>query len=170
MSRSIFALLLCMLVSRSALAAWDITTRMDEIFGYEIKRAFVENDNSARLEVLRTNDDAILIEISIKGGFDKFTKTRCPSIQIDKLQLIHHISDRASCRMAARTAYIRIAQIDGDSIDSPLFFGLLNGSRIYVRYLTGNGDYREAVFSLRGSKKAIMDAIGGEDIEVIEYE
>lgn len=127
-------------------------------------RARIDNAQGDHLDVYRSADGRVIAELVIAGP-SNFTQATCPTLQIDDQQPLFHFTDPQSCSIEAMKARFELARITAQRIESALLYQLMNGTQVALRYPTTDRTYRETVFSLERSKKALLQALG-RDLDV----
>ena len=153
-----FILLILLLAhSYTALAAW--TTRDPEELGRG-RVAYTANEAGQRAEIYLGERDIVYLQFVLGEGFETFAISNCPTFQIDKRKPMHHFNVGNRCAVVAKRATIMLGQITDQEIESLILHRFLNGNRVTFRYTVNSGQYRQAIFSLRSSKQALMQALG----------
>ncbi len=148
-----------------AMAAW--TTRAPDESGLD-PVAYIANDAGQRAEVFLVDGDIVYLRLVLGEGFETFAESSCPTFQIDKRIPMHHFAVGQRCAIAAKNATIQLGKIVDREIESLVLHRFMNGNRVTFRYTIHNGQYREASFSLRSSKQALLHAIGADSRVLVD--
>lgn len=127
-------------------------------------RARIDNAEGDHLDVYRSEDGRVIAELVIAGP-SNFTHTTCPTLQIDDQQPLFSFTDPQACSIEAMTARFKLARITAQRMESALLYQLMNGNQVALRYPTEDRTYRETVFPLERSKKALLRVLG-RDLDV----
>lgn len=153
-----FVLLLCPLQVN---AQWStITHKGDDGNNPGTTVAYTVNSGGYSMEIYIDTVNAIRGRFSLPDGLLAFPEKFCPSYQIDRGTPINRSINDAPCISTSQWVEYIIGHIDGSKIISTSLLALMNGISITFRFKLSNNDYRETVFSLQGSKRAVTSAFG----------
>ena len=148
-----------------ASAQWGIVIEHPPEVLSPIKVALAHDQQGNSLRVYRDDDSRIVALLTIHGGFTEFAPDSCPTIQIDEQAPLVVTKGEAPCELQPRTARFLLGKVEERDIRSRVLLGLINGTRIRVRYrLAGALGYREFELSLRGSRQSLYAAIGNVNV------
>lgn len=137
-------------------AAWQLE---DESQSGGVAQARVDNEDDESLQVHRAGDRVVLeFTANVPQGL---IRSSCPTFQIDNRSPQHFFTSGADCQVDGATARYDVSVLVNDRTVSLVLYRLINGSRVYFRYLTPDGSYHQSVFSLSQSKQALLGALGG---------
>jgi hypothetical protein len=146
----------------AAHAQWVVANQRLESADASAAIARITNEEGYTLDIYKDGVGAVRGRFSIYDGLAGFAEKSCPTFQIDKQAPGNRSINDAPCLSTKRwTEYILGYVVDG-KLKSTYVHSLLNGNSIVFRYRLSAGDYRETEFSLLGSKRSIMTAIGPE--------
>ena len=154
-------LFLCVLLVNSVSAAeWNIISHSDTDSNITTSVAIIENESGYTLEIYKDSVDAVRARFTLAKGLIRFPDNFCPTFQIDSGQPKTRSINDAPCLSDRTWAEFILGFVENGRISSSAITGLMNGVGLRFRFLLENGDYRETLFSLRGSKRAMSTAIG----------
>ena len=159
-SVSALALTLCCLVPTVTAADWNIITHSDMDTNVTTSVAIVENDQGYSLEIYKDSGDAVRARFTIAQGLLRFPDNFCPTFQIDKGIARNRSINDAPCLSGNNWSEFILGYVVNGNVESKAISGLMNGVGLRFRFKLENGDYRETLFSLTGSKRAISTALG----------
>ncbi len=160
----ILALIVCLL-PLSASAQWRVNQRSIAPSGAKGLVAHTENDSGYALELYKDGDAAVRIRLNLPDNLMNLRKGACPTYQIDLGKPDNRSYDASPCSGTAHRPEIITGRIEDKQIRSDLLLQIMNGNTITFRFRLEPGDYRETSFSLAGSKRSMITAIG-KDIRV----
>lgn len=131
--------------------------------------AGIDNEHGQRIDLFVDDRNVVLLRINLSEGFETFAASSCPTFQIDRRKPMHHFELGRRCTVTGKQATIALGAMIDRSIRSLVMHRLMNGNNVTFRYTIGNGQYRQAQFSLSGSKQAMRQLLGyNPNIEVDE--
>jgi len=162
--RPIAGLLLAggVLLGGAADAQWRVAQETPNGVDRRIDIAIVENDSGHSLRLYGDDDQNVRGIFTIRGGFDTIDPEGCPTYRVDGRQPQHVGFGQERCRILPKQAEFTLGKT-GFGRNWQLH-RIMNGDSIVFRYRLGAGNYRETVFTLRGSKYALTTAV--QDLEV----
>ena len=155
------SIMICSGVSSSVFAEWQVLANHEVSTGHETTIASSVNENGNTLEIYRDGVGAVRSRLTLRNGLLQFAKQNCPTYQIDKGPPRNRSINDASCLQDNRWAEFILGYIKNETIESSPLLAIMNGITITFRYRLIDGNYGETVFSLFGSKRAMMTAFGG---------
>jgi hypothetical protein len=119
-------------------------------------------DDGTGSEVLLYRDGAgqVFLEFRTAAAFGGLARSSCPTLQIDQRKPLYHVAVGTGCEVEATRAVFRCATIDGRTLVSRPVADLMSGEHLAVRYMTEEGAYHEARFSLARSADSIRGVLG----------
>lgn len=141
-------------------AAWTTRERASGDTLASLPIAMV-TEHTRALEVQLDDRGNAWLVFRIASSDPSFASSQCPTFQIDRRLPLIHTSIGDTCVVTAASAMLRLGHLEDSGIDSPALYALVNGERIAVRYVTRERRYQEVSFSLRHSKRAVKQALGG---------
>ena len=141
--------------SANAMAQWQIVSNDRPP---PARLAQVANGDGDRLQVFRDASDNVRLRFRLHPGFDQLTG--CPTFQVTGKPPVHQSSDGSPCTNGDTWADFGLGRINDGQLNSLTLHRIMNGEEITLRYTLKNHRYGEARFTLKGSKQAVMDAIG----------
>ena len=166
------AVVLCFssLAFTSASAAeWNIITHNDMDSNTSTSVAIIKNESDYTLEIYKDSVDAVRARFTLSRSLIRFPNDFCPTFQIDSGEPKNRSINDAPCLSGEIWAEFILGYVENGQIKSSAVVGLMNGIAIRFRFLLDNGDYRETLFSLRGSKRAMSAALGEGVNAVVSY-
>lgn len=150
---------LCSVASAPVAAPWTLrdSNAIAEV-GYA--HAIQVDNAGGEIRVFRDDRARVFLEFKISPGFDGFSRSSCPTFQIDRRMPMHFFDIDRSCRVDVDRAIYALGQIRNKVLTSLVLHRLMNGGTVAFRYLTQNGTYRESSFALLQSKQALRNALG----------
>jgi len=155
----LFLLIFLLVGAQAAMAAW--TNRVRDEPGLNPVAA-AANKTGQRAEIFLGDQQIIYLRLELGAGFETFAESNCPTFQIDDRKPMHHFEVGTRCKIAAKRATFLLGQIDNVEVESLILHRIMNGNKVTFRYTVNNGQYRQAAFSLRGSKQALKSALGSD--------
>ncbi len=141
-------------------AEWDVITHTDTNNNSETQVAYTQNEEGYSLEIYKDNVGAIRSRFSLSAALDIFAKRSCPTYQIDKTVLDNRSINDAPCLTELAWSEFILGYTENRTVNSEKLNALMNGSTITFRFMLENGSYKETNFSLSGSKRATLSALG----------
>ena len=133
--------------------------------GAQVNTATVTNESGYRFRVYRSGESLVRGQFTIPEGFERLSSQTCPTWHVDKRFLVSTAA-LTPCRLGHWHADFAIAEIEGNRVHSAELERVMRGKRLVFRYRIEGAGYREATFSLRGSRRRVQ-AILGERIRVV---
>jgi len=147
-------------MAATAAAEWNIITHNDLDTNTTTSIAIIKNDSGHTLEIYKDSVEAVRARFTLNQELIRFPDNFCPTFQIDNGKPTNRSLNDAPCLSGRTWAEFILGYIENTQIRSPAIAGLMNGVGLRFRFLLENGDYRETLFSLRGSKRAMSAALG----------
>jgi hypothetical protein len=141
-------------------AEWDIIMHNDMDTNTITSVAIIKNETGYTLEIYKDSVDAVRARFTLSRDLIRFPDDFCPTFQIDSGEPTNTSVNDAPCLSGDIWAEFILGYVEKGSINSSAVVGLMNGVGLRFRFLLQNGDYRETLFSLRGSKRAMSAALG----------
>ena len=161
--RTLRLLLSCYLVFSLApvsAAEWNIIMHNDMDTNTITSVAIIKNETGYTLEIYKDSVNAVRARFTLSRDLIRFPDDFCPTFQIDSGEPTNTSVNDAPCLSGDIWAEFILGYVEHGSISSSAVVGLMNGVGLRFRFLLQNGDYRETLFSLRGSKRAMSAALG----------
>jgi len=152
--RLIFPLLVLLTAMQAAPAAWENT---DPDTG---NVAYIGDEQGQQIALLVDDRNLIFLRMQLSQGFEAFGASNCPTFQIDARKPMHHFEVGDLCSISPKEAIFSLGHIVDRRIKSLILHRIMNGNAITFRYTISNGQYREARFSLSGSKQSMRRMLG----------
>lgn len=150
-------LLLCPILVH---AEWGVMTLTDSNNNTQTQVAYTRNDEGYTLEIYKDNVGAIRSRFSLSAALDILAKRSCPTYQIDSSVLDNRSVNDAPCLTDLAWSEFILGYTENDVVTSDKLNALMNGSTVTYRFMLDNGSYKETYFSLSGSKRATLSALG----------
>ncbi len=141
-------------------AEWLVITHTDTNNNTQTQVAYTENKEGYSLEIYKDSVGAIRSRFSLNTTLDMLAKRSCPTYQIDSKLLDNRSINDAPCLTDIVWSEFILGYIANKEITSEKLNALMNGSTITFRFMLENGSYNETNFSLSGSKRATLSALG----------
>ena len=156
------ALSLCLAFGSAQLnaAEWNTITHSDMDSNTTTSVAIIENDDGYTLEVYKDSVNAVRARFTLAKELISFPENFCPTFQIDNGQSKNRSINDAPCLADKTWAEFILGYVENGQVSSSAIAGIMNGVSLKLRFMLENGDYRETLFSLRGSKRAMSAALG----------
>jgi len=151
---------LLLFLSLPVKAEWNIVTHTDIDSNQQTKVAHSENSDDYSLEIYRDGNNAIRARFSMHNNLNRLNEKSCPTHQVDKRNPENTSINEASCIAHRKWAEFVLGYIAGNEVTSTFLHNIMNGSKITFRFKLENSGYTETAFSLIGSKRALIDALG----------
>jgi hypothetical protein len=148
---------------------WNIITHNDMDSDTITSVAIIKNESEYTLEIYKDSVDAVRARFTLSRSLIRFPDDFCPTFQIDSGEPKNRSINDAPCLTGDTWAEFILGYVVNGQVNSSAIVGLMNGIAIRFRFLLENGDYRETLFSLRGSKRAMSAALGEGVNAVISY-
>ncbi len=149
-----------LLMSSMASAQWAVVNQRLEGTQAEAVTARIKNSSGQTLEFYRDGVGALRARFTLGGGLAGFDKGHCPTLQVDRWAPTNRSANDAACLATSQWVEYVIAYIVEQKAQSAPLVQIMNGSMLTFRYRLAGGDYRDAAFSLAGSKRSLTAAIG----------
>ena len=143
-----------------AQAEWSVITHTDTNNNTKTQVAYTQNDEGYSLEIYKDNVGAIRSRFSLNIALDMLAKRSCPTYQIDSTLLDNRSINDAPCLTDLAWSEFILGYTENNSVTSDKLNALMNGGTITFRFILDNGSYKETNFSLSGSKRATLSALG----------
>ncbi len=150
----------------TAAAEWNIITHNDLDANVITSVAIIKNEKGYTLEIYKDSVDAVRGRFTLTQGLIRFPDNFCPTFQIDSGQPRNRSINDAPCLAGDTWAEFILGYVENGQVNSSAIAGVMNGVVLRFRFLLEQGDYRETLFSLSGSKRAVSAALG-EGVNVI---
>lgn len=147
-------------VSTLAHAQWQTVTGSPPGAREDVQIARVSNRSGDTLSVFVDADDTVRAQFDVADVLTPLDPQTCPTYLVDDgaPKAARFGPDR--CLVAGGRAIFALGVVALDAIASDALLNLMNGTVVTIRYHTDGVGYRDAQFSLRGSKQALNAAIG----------
>ena len=156
------SLSLCLVFSAATIKAaeWNTITHSDMDSNTMTSVAIIENDDGYTLEVYKDSVNAVRARFTLAKELISLPANFCPTFQIDSGPAKNRSVNDAPCLTDKTWAEFILGYIENGQVTSSAIAGIMNGVTLKLRFMLENGDYRETLFSLRGSKRAMSAALG----------
>lgn len=154
---SVFILLLCPTL---VCAEWKVITHTNTDDNTVTQVARIKNDEGYTLEIYKDNVGAIRTRFSLNSELDQFAKRSCPTYQIGRYTLDNRSINDAPCLTDVSWTEFILGYAENFVVSSKKLNAFLNGNNVIFRFMLENGSYQETLFSLSGSKRAVLSAFG----------
>ena len=158
--RSLIFLCVSAAASIGQAAEWNTITHSDMDSNTTTSVAIIKNDDGYSLEVYKDSVDAVRARFTLAKELISIPVNFCPTFQIDNGQPTNRSVNDAPCLSDKTWAEFILGYIENGQVNSSAIAGIMNGVTLKLRFMLENGDYRETLFSLRGSKRAMISALG----------
>jgi hypothetical protein len=152
-----FILLFCPVF---VLAEWSVVTHTNTNDNTETQVARIKNEEGYTLEIYKDNNGAIRSRFSLSTKLDKFAKKSCPTYQIGRFTLDNRSVNDAPCLTDVSWSEFILGYEENSIVSSKKLNAFLNGNNVTFRFMLDNGSYQETLFSLSGSKRAVLSSFG----------
>ena len=122
--------------------------------------AQVRNDDGHHLRVYLAADGQLMGQFRLRPGLQSLDPDACPTLAIDQREPLSTAQNDDPCQAQAGQVDFALAEVRGEVVRSPVLHGLMSGRRIRFIYKLKGLGYRETGFSLRQSRRSILQAIG----------
>jgi hypothetical protein len=143
-------------------AQWDVITHTGTNNNAETQVAYTQNEEGYSLEIYKDNVGAIRSRFSLNAALDMLAKRSCPTYQIDSTMLDNRSVNDAPCLTDLSWSEFILGYTENKVVTSEKLNALMNGGTITFRFRLENGSYKETNFSLSGSKRATLSALGSD--------
>ncbi|MBI1733205.1 MAG: hypothetical protein HYR49_10640 [Gammaproteobacteria bacterium] len=144
----------------AARAQWAVVTERLEGTQSEATIARIHNSTGHALEFYRDGAGAIRARFSLNAGITTLAKGSCPTLQVDRWSPMNRSVNDAACLATPRWAEYVLGHVTDRQVKSERLLQIMNGSLLTFRFRLDGGDYRDAQFSLAGSKRSLSAALG----------
>jgi len=151
--------LLLILAPAPAGAAWTIVTHPGLDSNTSTRVALATNKDDYSLEIYRDANDVIRLRFSM-DALTRLDDRTCPTFQIDDHPAQNRSINDASCLAQDKWAEYIMGYITDNQVTSTTMHYLMNGNNITYRFILKESGYAETSFSLAGSKRILLDALG----------
>jgi hypothetical protein len=158
--RQVFACLFVLSPLSASAAEWKIVMHNDMDTNTITSIAIIKNENGETLEIYKDSVNAVRARFTLSRNLLQFPDNFCPTFQIDSGEPTNRSVNDAPCLSAKTWAEFILGYVENGNISSSAVVDLMNGVGLRFRFMLENGDYRETLFSLRGSKRAMSAALG----------
>jgi len=141
-------------------AEWTVITHTDTNNNSETQVAYTQNEEGFSLEIYKDNVGAIRSRFSLNDALDMLAKRTCPTYQIDSTLIDNRSINDAPCLTELVWSEFILGYTENKTVTSDKLNALMNGGTITFRFMLENGSYKETNFSLIGSKRATLSALG----------
>jgi hypothetical protein len=142
------------------LAEWSVVTHTNTNDNTETQVARIKNEEGYTLEIYKDNNGAIRSRFSLSTKLDKFAKKSCPTYQIGRFTLDNRSVNDAPCLTDVSWSEFILGYEENSIVSSKKLNAFLNGNNVTFRFMLDNGSYQETLFSLSGSKRAVLSSFG----------
>ncbi len=122
--------------------------------------ALVRSEEGGELRIWLDVDSYLRASFRLEGGLARLDEAGCPTFQIDDTRPEDLSEPAHECSVDGTSAQVVLTQVSEGELDSRTLVRLMNGSRLGVRYRLAHAGYGAITFSLRGSKQALLRALG----------
>ena len=151
---------LVLLTPARVAAQWDVVSVAGQNNEAATVIARTVNEGGYMLEIYRDAGDAIRARITLPGDLLALAPKSCPTYQIDKGAPRNRSINDAPCISRQGWAEFILGYANNGVVESSALRGMMLGINITFRFILANGDYRETMFSLAGSMRAMQTAFG----------
>lgn len=144
----------------TAPAQWAVVNQRLEGTQSEAIIARVRNDAGQTLELYRDGVGAIRARFTLSAGLTSLAQGQCPTLQVDRWAPMNRSANDAACLTTNRWAEYVIGHVVEQKVQSERLVQIMNGTALTFRFRLDGGDYRDAEFSLAGSKRSLSAAVG----------
>lgn len=156
------AALAALLLAIPASAQWALVNQRLEGAATESTLARIVNGTGHTLELYRDGAGAIRARFTLPAGLLTFADGQCPTLQVDRWTPLNRSVNDAACLASPTWAEYIVGFVLEQKVQSARLLQIMNGNMLTFRYRLAGGDYREADFSLAGSKRSLSAAIGAD--------
>lgn len=151
---------LALVFNHVSAAEWNIIMHNDMDTNTITSVAIIKNESGYTLEIYKDSVNAVRARFTLSKGLISFPDSFCPTFQIDSGRPKNHSVNDAPCLSSNTWAEFILGYVENGQINSSAIVGLMNGVGLHFRFLLENDNYRETLFTLRGSKRAMLAALG----------
>ena len=149
-----------LLLPLAAAAEWAVVGQRLESTRTDAVTARIRNATGQTLEFYRDAVGAIRARFTLGDGLTKLEQGQCPTLQVDRWASMNRSINDAPCLATNRWAEYVIGYVVEKKVQSGRLLQIMNGNLLTFRFRLNGGDYRDAQFSLAGSKRSLSAAIG----------
>lgn len=160
MRRYLFFFPLVLTVFQPAWAEWDIVNHTNIDNNQQTRVAYTENNDGYSLEIYRDGNGAVRSRFSMNNNQNRLDGKLCPTYQVDRRPMQSRSINDAPCIAHQKWAEFVLGYIVDRKVTSTLLHNIMNGNRITYRFALGTHGYAETMFSLMGSKRTLIEALG----------
>lgn len=161
-----YIILISILFSGVTDAAWETVTYTNVDNNLQTRVARIENEEGYSLEIYRDASDVVRSRFNMNDN-NRLKEKTCPTYQVDNLDSQNRSINDAPCISQQKWAEYVLGYIIDSQVDSSKLHNLMNGNQITYRFILENSGYSTTSFSLRGSKEALVNALGN-DLRVMQ--
>ena len=160
MKKICYLFLFLLLAPNLYAAYWSIKEYNDSGSGLTFSVAHIENDQGYTVEIYKDQADAIRLRFSGSNQFGLLSTEYCPSFQVDDFKIFNRSINDAKCIQHENWAEFVLGYLVDGYIDSTALYRVQNGSTLAFRMMFVNGGYHETDFTLAGSSRVLLSALG----------
>jgi hypothetical protein len=149
-----------LLLPLAAPAQWAVVGQRLEGTQAEAVTARIRNSTGQTLEFYRDGVGAIRARFTLSDGLTQLEKGHCPTLQVDRWASMNRSVNDAACLATYQWAEYVVGYVVDGKVQSARLLQIMNGNLLTFRFRLNGGDYRDAAFSLAGSKRSLTAAIG----------
>jgi len=153
---------LALLFPLAVSAQWAVVNQRMEGTQSEAVTARIQNSTGQTLELYRDGGGAIRARFTVGDGLAILEKGHCPTMQVDRWASMNRSVNDAACLATNQWAEYVVGYVVDRQVQSARLLQIMNGSLLTFRFRLDGGDYRDAEFSLAGSKRSLSAAIGAD--------
>ena len=151
---------LILTISGNVFAEWNIVTHTDTDSDAQTEVAYTKNKDGYSLEIYRDASGTIRSRFGMKNALLRLAEKSCPTFQVDKREITNRSTNDARCISNQLWAEFILGYISNNEVRSTSLHNIMNGHKIYYRFILENGGYGETDFSLSGSKNILRQVLG----------
>lgn len=122
--------------------------------------AVVGSASRDTLRVYRDKAGDAQLGLRLRAGMERLWQDACPTVQVDSDPPRAPLLAAGGCTVQARGARIALGSLRGGGPGAVLLRRLMHGTEVTLRFRLQGLGYREARFTLLGSRQALAAAIG----------
>lgn len=123
--------------------------------------AIARAEDGAEIRLWMDDERRLHAAITLAPGLVRLDPAGCPTLQIDERIAEDLSRERHRCAIEGTRASVVLGQVSAGQLESPTLLGLMNGSKLTVRYRLDHAGYAASRFSLKGSKQALGSVLEG---------
>jgi len=143
-------------------AQWDVVNQRLAGSQAETVTARIHNSTGQTLELYRDGVGAIRARFTLNEGLTELEQGQCPTMQVDRWASMNRSVNDAACLATKQWVEYVVGYVVDRKVQSARLLQIMNGSLLTFRFRLNGGDYRDAEFSLAGSKRSLSAAIGAD--------